>query len=98
MQPQCKYAPKPQLLDYTITSNYWTHYKNAHPEIAALYNPNALQSSSQTRNAATFFTLRLSKPKQSTAEAFQTKYQALLLDFVVSNNLSLCIVNSKSYC
>ena len=22
MQPQCKYAPKPQLLDYTITSNY----------------------------------------------------------------------------
>jgi hypothetical protein len=75
MQPQCKYAPKLQLLDYTITSNYWTHYKNAHPEIAALYNLNApqslsSQSSSQISNAATFFTLRLSKPKESTTEAF----------------------------
>ena len=103
MQPQCKYTPKPQRLDHTITSNYQTHYKNAYPEIAALYNPNApqalsSQSSSQTSNAATFFTLRLSKPKESTAEAFQTKYQALLLDFVVSNNLALRIVDSISYC
>jgi hypothetical protein len=82
MQPQCKYAPKLQLLDYTITSNYWTHYKNAHPEIAALYNPNAQQSlssqsSSQISNAETFFTPRLSKPKVSTTQAFQTKYRAL---------------------
>jgi hypothetical protein len=44
MHPQCKYNPKPQRLDYTITSNYWTHYKNAHPEIAALYKPNIPQS------------------------------------------------------
>jgi hypothetical protein len=103
LQPQCRYAPKPQRLDYTITSNYWTHYKNAYPEIAVLYNPNApqslsSQSSSQTGNAATFFTLRLLKPKESTAEVFQTKYQALLLDFVVSNNLALRIVDSISYC
>jgi hypothetical protein len=26
------------------------------------------------------------------------KYRALLLDFVVSNNLALCIVDSQSYC
>jgi hypothetical protein len=58
MQPQCKYTPKPQRLDHTITSNYWTHYKNAHPEVAALYKPQNLssQSSSQTSIAATFFT------------------------------------------
>ena len=89
-------------MNYTVTSNYWTHYKNAHPEIAALYNPNApqalsFQSSSQTSNAATFFTPRLSKPKESTTEAFQTKYRALLLDFVVSNNLALRIVDSISH-
>jgi hypothetical protein len=75
MQPQCKYALKLQLLEYTITSNYWTHYKNAYPKIVVLYNPNALQSlssqsSSQISNTATFFTPRLSKPKESTAEAF----------------------------
>ena len=68
-----------------------------------LYNQNALQSLSsqsslQQGNAASFFTLQLSKPKESTTEAFQTKYQALLLDFVVSNNLALCIVDSQFYC
>jgi hypothetical protein len=44
MQPGCKYSPKPQPLDHSITSNYWTHYKNVHPEIAMLYNQNAPQS------------------------------------------------------
>jgi hypothetical protein len=39
----------------------------------------------------------LSKPKESTVEAFQTKYQALLLDFVVSNNLALRVVDSLSH-
>jgi hypothetical protein len=102
MQPQCKYTPKPQRLDHTITSNYWTHYKNAHPEIAVVYKLNipqsfSSQSSSQTSNVATFFTPRLSKPIESTVEAFQTKFQALLLDFVVSNNLALHIVDSQSH-
>ena len=87
-------------MDYTITSNYWIHYKNAHPEIAILYNQGAQsssQSSSHTSDVATFFTPRLSKPKESTTEAFQAKYRALLLDFVVSNNLALRIVDSKSH-
>jgi hypothetical protein len=101
MQPQCKYTPKPQRLDYTITSNYWIHYKNAYPDIAVLYNSNAQGSSSQSSSyvddVATFFTLRLSRPKESTIEAFQTKYRALLLDFMVSNNLALRIVDSKSH-
>jgi hypothetical protein len=30
-------------------------------------------------------------------EAFQTKYRTLLLDFVVSNNLALHTVDSKSH-
>jgi hypothetical protein len=64
-----------------------------------LYNQNIARSSqsSQKGNAASFFIPRLSKPVEFTTEAFQTKYQALLLDFVVSNNLVLCIVDSQSY-
>ena len=101
LQPQCDYAPKPQRLDYTITSNYWTHYKHTHPKVAALYNPNSQepnsQSSSHTSNVATFFTPRLLKPNINATEAFQAKYRALLLDFVVSNNLPLRIVDSQSH-
>ena len=40
----------------------------------------------------------MSKPIESTVEAFQTKFRALLLDFVVSNNLALRIVDSQSHC
>jgi hypothetical protein len=101
LQPQCIYTPKPQPLDYTITSNYWTHYKHTHPKIAAIYNPKlqepSSQSSSHTSDIATFFTPRLSKPNINATEAFQAKYRALLLDFVVSNNLPLRIVDSQSH-
>jgi hypothetical protein len=77
MQLGCKYSPKPQPLDHSITSNYWTHYKNVHPEIAMLYNQNAPQSLSsrsslQQGNAASFFT-QLLKTKESTAEVLSTK-------------------------
>jgi hypothetical protein len=99
IQPQCKYTPKPQCLNHIITSNYWTYYKNTHPKVAVLYKLQSFssQSSSQTSNTATLFTLRLSKPTESTVEAFQTKFQALLLDLVVSNNLALHIVDSQSH-
>jgi hypothetical protein len=99
MQPVCDYSPKPHSMNYSSTSNYWTHYKSVHPEVAILYNQNMAQSSqsSQKGNAASFFTPRLSKPIESTTKAFQMKYRALLLDFVVSNNLALRIVDSQSY-
>jgi hypothetical protein len=38
LQLQYKYALKPQRLDYTITSNYWTYYKHMYPKISSLYN------------------------------------------------------------
>jgi hypothetical protein len=101
LQPQCNYAPKPQRLDYTITSNYWTHYKHTHPKIAALYNPNSQgpnsQSSSYASDVATFFTPRLSKLNINDTEAFQAKCRTLLLDFVDSNNLPLRIVDLQSH-
>ena len=99
LQLQYRYTPKPQYLDYTITSNYWTYYKYSHPQIAALYNSNiqkelSSQSSSYTRDIVALFTLRLSNPSTTATEAFQTKYRALLLNFVVSNNLALRVVDS----
>jgi hypothetical protein len=59
-----------------------------------------LRSSQSSRkgNAASFFTPRLSKPTAFTVEPFQTRHRALLLDFVVSNNLALCVVDSQSHC
>jgi hypothetical protein len=95
LQPQCTYTPKPQLLDYTITSNYWTHIKHSHPKVFALYKGS--QSSSYASDVVALFTPRLSKPFTSATEAFQTKYRALLLDFVVSNNLALRIADSPAY-
>lgn len=109
MQPVCDYSPKPHSMDHSSTSNYWTHYKSVHPEVAILYNQNIARSSiaqssiaqssqsSQKGNAAGFFIPRLSKPIESRTEAFQTKYRALLLDFVVSNNLALHIIDSQSH-
>jgi hypothetical protein len=86
LQPQCQYAPMPQPLNFTITSNYWTHYKHLYLELFKLYNPkiarepNSQASQASSSNASTFFTPRLSKPNTTTTEAFQTKYRALLLD------------------
>jgi hypothetical protein len=101
LQPQCTYTPKPQLLDYSITSNYWTHLKHSHPKVFALYKGSALdqgsQSSSHASNVVALFTPRLSKSFTPATEAFQTKYRALLLDFVVSNNLALRIADSPAY-
>ena len=72
MQPACDYSPKPHSIEHSSTSNYWTHYKSVHPEVAILYNQNMARSSqsSQKENAASFFTPRLSKPVESTTEAF----------------------------
>lgn len=100
LQPQCSYTPKPQLLSYKQTSNYWTHYKNTHPKIYAIYNSKQLstsQSSSHACNIATLFTPRISKPIALDSLANNNhKFRALLLDFVVSNNLALRIADSQS--
>jgi hypothetical protein len=45
MQPACNYSPKPHSMDHSSTSNYWTHYKSVHPEVAILYNQNMARSS-----------------------------------------------------
>jgi len=101
-QPECSYAPKPHLLSYKQTSNLWTHYNNSHAEISTKIIPknkanSASQSSSHASDFSTLFTPRIAGPKASSREEFQTKYRALLLDFVVSNNLALQVVDSSFY-
>jgi hypothetical protein len=102
-QPGCNYAPKPQLLSFRQTSNYWTHYLYSHPVIASLYKSgtNSEASSSKayshTSDIARLFIPRISKPITNTNTTTNNHtYRALLLDFVVSNNLSLRIVDSLS--
>jgi hypothetical protein len=100
LQPGCLYAPKPQLLSFNQTGNYWAHYYHIHPQLAEAFKPALKSSSSQgsyTSSVAKLFAPRLSKPNASVTEAFQTKYRALLLDFVVSNNLALQVVDSQSH-
>jgi hypothetical protein len=103
LQPGCLYTPKPQLLSFTQTGNYWAHYYHLHPQVAEAIKPTSkLQGSSQgsqshASGVAKLFTLRLSKSNANATKGFQTKYRALLLDFVVSNNLALRVVDSQSH-
>jgi hypothetical protein len=103
LQPGCSYTPKPQLLSFTQTGNYWAHYYHIHPQVAKAIKPasNSQGSSQGSRShasgVATLFTPRLSKSNANATEGFQTKYRALLLDFVVSNNLALRVVDSQSH-
>src|SRR5450432_2129044 len=102
LKPGCSYAPKPLLLSNKQTSNFWKHYQHSHIELYMRFNANnkpsshSQASSSHTSDIATLFTPRLPNSKGSNVEAFQTKYRALLLDFIVSNNLALRVVESKS--
>ena len=78
------------------------HYIYLHPTIAAIYKletskaPSS-QSSSYASDIATLFTPRIPKPITNIDSIDNHIYRALLLDFVVSNNLALHIVDSASY-
>jgi hypothetical protein len=75
-----------------------------HPQVAEVFKlgpKSNSQGSSQgswshSSSVAKLFTPRLSKPNTTVSQDYQTKYQALLLDFVVSNNLVLQVVDSQS--
>jgi hypothetical protein len=99
-QPGYNYIPKPQLLFFRQISNYWIYYLYSYPVIASLYksgtNSEVLSSkaSSYTSNIARLFIPRISKPITNTDTAVNNYiYRALFLDFVVSNNLLLYIVD-----
>ena len=70
------HTPKRQLLTFKQTSNYWTHYKYSHPEIAALYiksskQSQGSQSSSYASDVSTLFTPRIPKAKASICNSWR---------------------------
>jgi hypothetical protein len=107
LQPGCLYAPKPQPLSFKQTKNYWTHFASSHLDIYAVYKPNnskvskvsrdSQASSSHASDIAALFVPRITKKPTNTLEvvtACNDAYRAFVLDFVVSNNLALRIVDS----
>lgn len=99
LQPDCLYTPKPQLLSFKQTSNYWTHYHHSHPEVSTTIRNTGLSqgqrsSSSHASDITTLFTPRVPK---LVAGNDNKKYRELLLDFIVSNNLALRLVDQRSF-
>ncbi|KFX93411.1 hypothetical protein O988_06834 [Pseudogymnoascus sp. VKM F-3808] len=84
----------------TSTGNLWKHYTQKHPTVAYTtkggYNTTA--PSSPSSSASSFFEPR-KQQVQPTAQASnnRAKYRELLLSFVVSNNLSLRLIESYSF-
>jgi hypothetical protein len=93
LQPGCRYSLPPQGLKQSSTGNLWRHYSIKHPTVSyALKNDNSSASSS----TSSFFSPRpLAIPKQLGSNP--SKYKELLLQFVVSNNLSIRLVKSYSF-
>jgi hypothetical protein len=100
LQPSCGYKPPPQLATQNSTGNLWLHYKRKHPALEQLHNnknSNIAISSASSSNSSSFFEPRqLLKPTLKPA-LHQAKYRELLIQFIVSNNLSLSIVESYTY-
>jgi hypothetical protein len=104
LQPNCGYSPTPQPLCQTSTGNLWKHYTQRHPAIAYTVKNDKNTLSSPSSSASSFFeprnlqiqsrnpVIQLARPSNNTA-----KYRELLLSFVVSNNLSLRLVESYSF-
>jgi hypothetical protein len=99
LQPDCGYSPTPQLLSQTSTGNLWKHYTQKHPTVAYTTKGHKITPSSPSSSASSFFEPRNQQvqPTQAQASNSRTKYRELLLSFVVSNNLSLRLIESYSF-
>ena len=95
LQPGCGYSAPPQGLKQSSTGNLWRHYAQRHPAISYTLKNDKHQLSSPSSSASSFFTPRPSAvPNQRNNTS---KYRELLLQFIVSNNLSIRLVESHSY-
>ena len=94
LQTNCGYTPSQPLKNQT-TSNLWKHLKNQHPSVHAEYDKISSIRSSSTPSTSTsaFF-----QPCQASSNApSSSKYRELVLSFIVSNNLPLCLIESQSF-
>ena len=94
LEPDCGYSI-PQGLKQSSTGNLWRHYSLKHPTVSyALKNENR-QSSSTSSSPSSFFSPRPSAISKQSGNP--SKYKGLLLQFIVSNNLSIRLVESHSF-
>ena len=97
LQPGCGYSPTPQLINQTSTGNLWKHYTQKHLTIAYTTKGQKNILSSPLSSTSSFFkpwSQRLQPIQSSNSRA---KYRELLLSFVISNNLSLRLIESHSF-
>ncbi|KFY94797.1 hypothetical protein V500_03062 [Pseudogymnoascus sp. VKM F-4518 (FW-2643)] len=103
LQPGCGYSLPPQGLKQSSTGNLWRHYSLKHPTAHSLKHPTVSyalknenrQSSSASSSTSSFFNPRPSDLLKQPGNP--SKYKELLLQFIVSNNLSIRLVESYSF-
>lgn len=91
LQPNCNYSTV-QGLQLLSTGNLWRHYSLKHPTVSYALNSQPSSASSSTSSFFSPRSLATSKPSSN-----PSKYKELLLQFVVSNNLSIRLVESYSF-
>jgi hypothetical protein len=98
LQPNCNYAPKLQPLLYKQTGNYWTYYNHSYPTIIITTRQQQYQSTSQSSSYSTSIAslFILYKPVLRQLSN-NVKSRKLLLNFIVSNNLALQLVDQPSF-
>ena len=97
LQPNCNYSPTPQPLSQSSTGNLWKHYNQKHPTVAYTMKSDKNAPSSPSSSISSFFEPRNLQLQPARASKDVAKYQETLLSFVVSNNLSLRLVESYSF-
>lgn len=99
LQPDCKYSPTAQIyIQSTVsTGNLWKHYNLKHKAIVYALRNRTPTPSIQSSSASSFFEPRRPSINEIQLATNPAKYRELVLSFVVSNNLSLRIVESYSY-
>jgi hypothetical protein len=102
LQPNCGYSPTPQTPAQAATStgNLWKHYSSKHQAALVAIKKTNTTLSSPSSSASSFFEPRrlgIHAAKEPRASANPAKYRELVLSFIVSNNLSLRVIESHSY-
>jgi hypothetical protein len=97
LQPSCRYSPTPQPLSQSSTGNLWKHYTQKHPTVAYTMKSDKNTPSSPSSSMSSFFEPRNLQIQPARASKDVAKYREILLSFVVSNNLSLRLVESYSF-
>lgn len=92
------YSPIRQAISYNTTSNLWKHYKHSHAEIYHAVKTEFSSSSqaSHISDTALFFQPRASPVTPNNAAA-NRRFTKGVLQFIVSNNISMKMVGSLSF-